>query len=112
MLSHLCNGYFLAIQLDTAIQLSIYLFVVGLVGISFNKESFIKLMLSVELMYLGILFGFIFVSIYLEDFLGQIMPLFILSLVAAETAVGCGILIITYKNYGTINLLNFVNLRF
>jgi NADH:ubiquinone oxidoreductase subunit K len=69
-------------------------------------------MLSIELMYLGILLGFVFVSIYLENFLGQIMPLFILSLVAGETAVGCGILIITYGNYGTINLLNFINLRF
>jgi NADH-quinone oxidoreductase subunit K len=112
MLSHFCNGYLLAIQLDTAFHLSIYLFIIGLVGISFNKESFIKLMLSIELMYLGVLFSFVFISIYLENFLGQIMPLFILSLVAAETAVGCGILIITYKNYGTINLLNFINLRF
>lgn len=97
---------------EQAFYCATILFIIGILGITFNIKSLLISMMSIEIIYLAIMIGFIFGSKYIGDPLGSFMPLFILSLIAAETAVGCGILIASYKVFKTIKVSQFSKLRF
>ena len=82
---------------------ALLLFLVGILGIIINKKNVIILLMSLELMLLGINMSFITSSIYLDDLIGQIFPLFIITIAAAESAIGLAILITFYRIRGTIS---------
>jgi len=87
---------------------SIILFLIGILGIFLIKKNIIIILMSIELMLLAININFIVFSIYLNDLTGQIFGLFILTVAAAESAIGLAILVIYYRIKGIISI-NFIN---
>jgi len=83
---------------------ALLLFLSGILGIIINKKNVIILLMSLELMLLGINMSFITSSIALDDLIGQIFPLYILTIAAAESAIGLAILITFYRIRGTITV--------
>lgn len=81
------------------VKMSYLLFLIGIIGMIFNYKNFLITMLSIELMYLGIVSGFAIASICLFDIQGQIYALIVLILAASESAVGLGLLIVLFR-YG------------
>ena len=85
------------------------LFFISILGIFITRKNLIIILISIELMLLSINFNFIIFSIYLNDVLGQIFTLFILTLAGAEASIGLAILIIFYRVRGIISM-NFLNI--
>lgn len=85
------------------------LFLLGLSGIFLNRKNIIILLMSIELMLLSINFNFIILSVFLDDILGQLFALLVLTVAAAESAIGLAILVIYYRVRGTI-AIEFINL--
>jgi NADH-quinone oxidoreductase subunit K len=87
-----------------------FLFLIGLSGIFLNRKNIIILLMSIELMLLAINFNFIIFSVFLDDILGQLFALLILTVAAAESAIGLAILIIYYRIRGAIaiELINLI----
>jgi len=81
---------------------SFSLFFISLSGIFLNRRNLIILLMSIELMLLSINLNFIFFSVFLDDILGQIFALIILTIAAAESAIGLAILVVYYRLKGTI----------
>lgn len=73
------------------------LFIIGLLGLTLNRKNFLIMIISIELLLLAINFNFIIFSIYLDDLIGQIYVVFILTIAATESAIGLAILILYYK---------------
>ena len=78
------------------------LFLTGISGIILNRKNIIIMLMSLELMLLAVNVNFILCSVYLDDFMGQIFALFILTVAAAESAIGLAILILYSRVRGTI----------
>ena len=91
----------------TVVSFAIFLF--ALTGVFLNKRNVILILMAVELMLLSINFSFLITSTYLDDRLGQIVAIFILTVAAAESSIGLAILVIYFRSKGTINI-EFVNL--
>jgi NADH-quinone oxidoreductase subunit K len=89
--------------------LTILLFLIGLSGIFLNRKNIIIMLMSIELMLLAINFNFIIFSIFLDDILGQLFALLILTSAAAESAIGLAILVIYFRIRGTI-AIELINL--
>ena len=85
------------------------LFLLGLSGIFLNRKNIIILLMSIELMLLSINFNFIIFSVFLDDILGQLFALLVLTVAATESAIGLAILVIYYRVRGTI-AIEFINL--
>ena len=85
------------------------LFLLGLSGIFLNRKNIIILLMSIELMLLSINFNFIIFSIFLDDILGQLFALLVLTVAAAESAICLAILVIYYRVRGTI-AIEFIDL--
>ncbi|MAY31654.1 MAG: NADH-quinone oxidoreductase subunit NuoK [Rhodovulum sp.] len=90
---------------------SAFLFFLGLSGIAFNTRNIIILLMSVELMLAGISFSQLTLSIFLDDIVGQIFTVFILTVAAAESAIGLAILVVYHKLSGTIEVSRISLLR-
>lgn len=90
------------------IIVGIIVFLIGLLGMCITRTNIIILLMSIELMLLAINFNFIVFSVYLDDIFGQIFALFILTVAAAEAAIGLAILIVYYRIKGIISV-NFIN---
>jgi NADH:ubiquinone oxidoreductase subunit K len=87
----------------------VFVFFVGLTGIFFNRKNVILVLVSVELMLLAVNFMFLISSVYLDDRIGQIFALLVLTVAAAESSIGLGILVVYYRIRGTVTV-EFVNL--
>ena len=85
------------------------LFLLGVSGIFLNRKNIIILLMSIELMLLSINFNFIIFSVFLDDILGQLFALLVLTVAAAESAIGLAILVIYYRVRGTI-AIEFIDL--
>lgn len=85
------------------------LFNLGLLGIIINRQNLILILISIELMLLSINLNFIFFSLYLDDILGELFALLILTVAAAESAIGLAIIISFFRARGTV-LINYINL--
>ena len=88
----------------TYITLPLLIFFSGLSGIFLNRRNIIIMIMSIELMLLAVNFDFILFSIYLGDRLGQVFSLFILTVAAAESAIGLAILVAFYRSRGTLSV--------
>lgn len=81
-----------------------FLFCLGLFGIILNRQNIIIILMSIELLLLSINLNFLYFSIYIDDIIGQIFSLFILTVAAAESAIGLALMIIFFKIYGDISI--------
>jgi NADH-quinone oxidoreductase subunit K len=92
------------------IPLSICIFLIGLIGF-IESKNFLNLLVNTELMMLGINFYLITVSLIYGNYEGQIYALSFLAIVAAETAIGLGLLILLYRSKGQITFVELSTLK-
>lgn len=85
------------------------IFFIGLLGIILNRRNIILLLMSIEVMLLAINLNFTQFSVFLDDINGQIFALFVLTVAAAESAIGLAILVIYYRVRGTLSI-EFIHL--
>jgi NADH-quinone oxidoreductase subunit K len=78
------------------------LFTIGVFGIFLNRKNVITILMSIELMLLSVNINFVAFSVYLHDLVGQVFAMFILTVAAAESAIGLAILVVYFRNRGTI----------
>lgn len=92
------------IGLEHYLTVAAILFVVGVFGIFLNRKNVIVILMSIELMLLAVNINFVAFSVHLGDLVGQIFTLFILTVAAAEAAIGLAILVVFYRNRGAIDV--------
>ncbi len=80
------------------------MFCISIAGIFLNRKNVIILLMSIELMLLSVNLNFIAFSYYLNDLAGQVFVFFILTVAAAEAAIGLAILVVLFRNRQTINV--------
>jgi NADH-quinone oxidoreductase subunit K len=78
------------------------LFTIGVFGIFLNRKNVIVILMSIELILLAVNINFVAFSAYLHDLVGQVMAMFILTVAAAEAAIGLAILVVYFRNRGSI----------
>jgi NADH-quinone oxidoreductase subunit K len=87
------------------------LFAISVVGIFLNRKNIIVLLMAIELMLLAVNLNFVAFSHYLGDLSGQIFVFFILTVAAAESAIGLAILVVLFRNLSTINVEDLDRLK-
>jgi NADH-quinone oxidoreductase subunit K len=92
----------MTIGLSDYITVAAILFAIGVVGIFLNRRNIIIILMSVELILLAVNINFVAFSSYLGDLVGQVFALFVLTVAAAEAAIGLAILVVYFRNRGTI----------
>ena len=80
------------------------LFALSVIGIYMNRRNLIVLLMAIELMLLAVNLNFVAFSHYLGDMAGQVFVFFILTVAAAESAIGLAILVVLFRNRSTINV--------
>jgi NADH-quinone oxidoreductase subunit K len=90
---------------------NIFLFFIGLLGIVLNRRNILIVLMCIEIILLSLNLNFIVLSTYLDDFCGQVFSFFILTVAAAESAVGLAIIIIYYRLRGEIKSFQPVSLK-
>ena len=78
------------------------LFTIGVFGIFLNRKNVIVILMSIELILLAVNINFVAFSAFLHDLVGQVMAMFVLTVAAAEAAIGLAILVAYYRNRGSI----------
>ena len=99
------------LSLSHFLILSAVLFAISIVGIFLNRKNVIILLMAIELMLLAVNMNFIAFSHYLGDTAGQVFVFFILTVAAAESAIGLAILVVLFRNLQTINVDDLDNLK-
>ena len=92
----------MAIGLTQYLTVAAILFTVGVLGIFLNRKNIIIILMSVELILLAVNINFVAFSTTLGDLVGQVFALFVLTVAAAEAAIGLAILVVYFRNRGTI----------
>ena len=92
----------LQIGLAHYLTVAAILFTIGVFGIFVNRKNIIVILMSIELILLAVNINFVAFSAYLGDLVGQVFALFILTVAAAEAAIGLAILVVYFRNRGTI----------
>ena len=90
---------------------SIYLFCLGLFGVYHRRHNMISVLLSIEIMLLSVSVNFVGFSAILKDLDGQIFSLFVLAVSASEAAIGLAIIVLYYKNRGSVFLSDINQLK-
>ena len=93
-----------SIGLGHYLTLATIIFSIGIVGIFLNRKNVIIILMSIELILLAVNINLVSFSIHLQDLIGQVFTMFILTVAAAEAAVGLAIIVIYYKNKGSIQV--------
>ena len=93
------------------LTLGAVIFTIGVVGIFLNRKNVIVILMSIELILLAVNINLVSFSIFLNDLSGQIFTLFILTVAAAEAAIGLSIIVVYYRNSGTIRVEEIDNLK-
>ncbi|EJN05066.1 NADH-quinone oxidoreductase subunit NuoK [Herbaspirillum sp. YR522] len=101
----------MAITLSHYLILGAILFAISIVGIFLNRKNIIVLLMAIELMLLAVNMNFIAFSHFLGDAGGQIFVFFILTVAAAESAIGLAILVVLFRNLDTINVEDLDSLK-
>jgi NADH-quinone oxidoreductase subunit K len=92
----------LHIGLGHYLTVAAILFTLGIFGIFLNRKNVIIILMSVELMLLAVNINFVAFSAFLHDLVGQVFAMFVLTVAAAEAAIGLAILVVYFRNRGTI----------
>jgi NADH-quinone oxidoreductase subunit K len=99
------------ITLTHYLVLGAILFAISIIGIFLNRKNIIVLLMAIELMLLAVNMNFIAFSHYLDDAAGQIFVFFILTVAAAESAIGLAILVVLFRNLSTIHVEDLDQLK-
>jgi NADH-quinone oxidoreductase subunit K len=91
-----------AIGLGHYLTVAAILFTLGVFGIFLNRKNVIIILMSVELMLLAVNINLVAFSVFLQDLVGQIFAMFVLTVAAGEAAIGLAILVVYFRNRGTI----------
>ena len=92
----------MTIGLSQYLTVAAILFTIGVVGIFLNRKNIIIILMSVELILLAVNLNFVAFSSYLGDLVGQVFALIVLTVAAAEAAIGLAILVVYFRNRGSI----------
>ena len=99
------------VSLGHYLTLGAIIFTIGIIGIFLNRKNVIVILMSIELILLAVNINLVSFSIFLQDLSGQIFTLFILTVAAAEAAFGLAIIVVYYRNAGTIRVEEIENLK-
>ena len=91
------------------VAVAMSLFLLGIWGIFMNRKNILVMLMSIELMLLAVNMNFLVFSVYLDDVVGQMFALFVLTVAAAESAIGLALLVVYYRIRGTIQV-EYINL--
>jgi NADH-quinone oxidoreductase subunit K len=92
----------MAIGLAHYLWVAAILFTLGIFGIFLNRKNVINMLMSIELMLLAVSINLVAFSVFLNDLVGQAFAMFVLTVAAAEAAIGLAILVVYFRNRGTI----------
>jgi NADH-quinone oxidoreductase subunit K len=92
----------MTVGLSNYLTVAAILFTIGVFGIFLNRKNVIVILMSIELILLSVNINFVAFSSFLHDLVGQVFALFILTVAAAEAAIGLAILVVYFRNRGTI----------
>ena len=101
----------LSIGLGHYLTLAAIIFTIGVVGIFLNRKNVIVILMSIELILLAVNLSLVAFSIFINDLSGQIFTLFILTVAAAEAAIGLAIIVVYFRNSDTIRVEEIKNLK-
>ena len=90
------------IGVEHYVVVSSILFVLGVLGIFLNRKNVIVILMAIELILLAVNLNFVAFSAFLDDLVGQVFAMFVLTVAAAEAAIGLAILVIYFRGRGTI----------
>ena len=99
------------VALGHYLTLSAIIFSIGVIGIFLNRKNIIIILMSIELILLSVNINLVSFSIYLQDLVGQVFTMFVLTVAAAEAAVGLAIIVMYYKNKGSIHVEQISSLK-
>ena len=92
------------IGLGHYLTLGAIIFTIGVIGIFLNRKNIIVILMSIELILLAVNINLVSFSIFLINLIGQVFTVFILTVAAAEAAIGLAIIVVYYRNAGTISV--------
>ena len=101
----------LTLTLSHFLVLGAVLFAISIVGIFLNRKNLLVLLMTIELMLLAVNMNFVAFSHYLQDLSGQVFVFFILTVAAAESAIGLAILIVLFRNLKSIHVDDLGSLK-
>ncbi|NCV56396.1 MAG: NADH-quinone oxidoreductase subunit NuoK, partial [Betaproteobacteria bacterium] len=101
----------MSLSLAHYLVLGAILFAIGVVGIFMNRRNVIIILMAIELMLLAVNMNFVAFSHFLGDGAGQVFVFFILTVAAAESAIGLAILVVLFRNLDTIDVENLDSLK-
>jgi NADH-quinone oxidoreductase subunit K len=101
----------IVININYILNIVIILFLIGVLGLVLNRKNILITIMSIELMLLAVNLNFVLFSIYLDDIIGQVFVLFILTIAATESAIGLAILVVYYKLKNTIRIDKIKNIK-
>lgn len=101
----------MTVSLSHYLVLAAILFSISIAGIIINRKNIIILLMSIELMLLSVNFNFIAFSHFLDDLAGQVFVFFILTVAAAEAAIGLAILVVLFRNKRSINVADINEMK-
>ena len=99
------------IGLSHYLTVAAILFTVGIFGIFLNRKNIITILMSIELMLLAVNINLVAFSVFLHDLLGQVFAMFVLTVAAAESAIGLAILVVFFRNRGSIAVDDISSMR-
>ncbi len=99
------------IELTDYLVLGALLFALGMAGIFLNRKNAIVLLMSIELILLAVNFNFIAFSTFMDDLAGQVFVFFILTVAAAEAAIGLAILVVLFRNRNSIDVADMDSMK-
>ena len=92
------------IGLGHYLTLGAIIFTIGVIGIFLNRKNIIVILMSIELILLAVNINLVSFSIFLNNLIGQVFTVLILTVAAAEAAIGLAIIVVYYRNAGTISV--------
>jgi len=99
------------IGLGHYLTLGAIIFTIGIVGIFLNRKNIIVILMCIELILLAVNINLVSFSVFFNDLIGQIFVLFILTVAAAEAAIGLAIIVAYYRNTGTVHVEEIDSLK-
>ena len=99
------------IGLGHYLTLGAIIFTIGIIGIFLNRKNIIVILMCIELILLAVNINLVSFSVFFNDLIGQIFALFILTVAAAEAAIGLAIIVAYYRNTGTVHVEEINSLK-
>jgi NADH-quinone oxidoreductase subunit K len=101
----------IAVTLNHFLAVAALLFTIGVIGIFLNRRNIIVILMCVELILLAVNINFVAFAAHLNDLTGQVFAMFVLTVAAAEAAIGLAILVVYFRNRGSIAVDDAANMK-